>query len=62
MSIETKKLLYISIKRIEEDIIISSENLVDENQFLLDISLVKICGMETDSALLIHMEISLKTF
>jgi hypothetical protein len=37
MSIEIKKLLYILIKKIEEDIIILSENLEVENQFLFDI-------------------------
>ena len=49
MNIETEKLLYTSIEKIEEDTIILSENHEGENLYLLDILLVKICGHEMDS-------------
>jgi hypothetical protein len=48
MNIETKKLLYILIEKIDEDIIISYENHEDENLYLYDILLDKIYGMVTE--------------
>jgi hypothetical protein len=55
-NIETKKLLYILIEKIEEDINILSENLVEVNLFISDISLVKMYGMVMEFVLLTHME------
>lgn len=43
---EIKKLPYILIERIEEDIIISSVNLVEVSRYFLDTSQDKMCGME----------------
>jgi len=45
MSIEIRKLLYILIEKIEEDINISSENLGEVNLYISDILRVKMFGM-----------------
>jgi len=57
MSIEIKKLLFTLIEKIDEDIIMSSENHEGENQFLLVTLQDKISGMVMGSVSLIHMEI-----
>jgi hypothetical protein len=46
---EIRKLLFISIEKTEEDIIISSENQDEENLFSLDTLLAKMSGMEMES-------------
>ena len=48
MNTEIKKLLSILIEKIEEDTTMLSGNHEGGNQYLSDISLVKICGMEMD--------------
>jgi len=48
MSIEVEKHLFISIEKIDEDIIILFENHEVENQFLYDIWLDKIYGIEIE--------------
>jgi hypothetical protein len=62
MSIEIKKLLFILIGKTVEDINISSENLVEVNLFIYDISRVKMYGMEMVYVLLILMETLLKMY
>ena len=44
---ETKKLLYISTEKTEEDISISSENLGEVNRYIYDILRDKMSGMVT---------------
>jgi hypothetical protein len=58
MNIEIKKLLSTLIEKIEEDINISFENLVEVNQSILDTLPVRMFGMAMESALSIHMETS----
>jgi len=48
MNIEIKKLLFILINEIDQDIIMLFENLVEVNQFILVILLDKTCGIEND--------------
>jgi hypothetical protein len=48
MNIEISRLQFILPEKIEEDIIILSENHEVENRYLSDILLVKIYGPETD--------------
>jgi len=48
MNIEIKKLLFILINEIDQDIIMLFENLVEVNQFILVTLLDKTCGIEND--------------
>lgn len=57
-NIEIKKLQFILIEKIEDDINISSENLVEVSQYISDILPVRMFGMVMVSVLSIRMEIS----